>query len=298
MKSTTWAVVLTIFAAMSISAQQAGDRGQGTQSRHVVEPPRKVRSAIVPACGPLTKLGLVMDRLYGNPVDEILAAIAGVGQKPDLPAVDGDADPVWGELMDCANQTHSESERAEDWRVAAMWEGRRADRFQKAYGDAERAAHPAAVAECQGLEKLDAQTKAIMPTKEDLDTYRLPGSFNKIMISLVECRDASKRVGIVEPLPQFVLADEDLTMLGNASHVDYENRILADANKVVADYNRLVDTHNELVGRLRRNERLDQAYINSLERAILLQSLFPRPTSCVGTFYNYGTWGTATSTCQ
>ena len=73
------------------------------------------------------------------------------------------------------------------------------------------------------LEKLDVQTKAIEPTLKDLDDYRLPGSFNQIMISLVTCRDASKRVSIVKPLPQFVLADEDLTMLGNASHVDYEN---------------------------------------------------------------------------
>jgi hypothetical protein len=290
----TWAASLLIFLAVPALAQQTNTQQQGTQSGKAVEPPRKSRSANLPACDQLTRLGLVMDRLTGNPVDEILAAIDGVGQNPDPPALDGETDPVWNELMDCANQTHSESERAEAWRVAAMWEGWRAEQFRKMY----RKAEPTPVAECKGLEKLDAQTKAISPTKEDLDTYRLPGSFNQIVTSLAECRDAARRVSPSKPHPQFVLAEEDLAMLNHAWHVDQENRTLAEANAVVSDYNRLVGAHNELVERLKRNERLDRAYIDSLEATILMQSLSPRQTSCVGTFYNYGTWGAATSTCQ
>src|SRR5579863_8883326 len=122
MRQIIWATTLLMFLAVPAPAQQANTQQQSTQSGKAVERPRKTRSVIVPACDRLTKLGLVMDRLYGNPVDEILAAIEGVGQKPDSPAVDLDADPVWDELMDCANQTHNGPERAEALRVTAMWE--------------------------------------------------------------------------------------------------------------------------------------------------------------------------------
>lgn len=195
MKLTTWAVIFATFAAMPISAQQAGDRGQSTQSRHVVEPPRKVRSAIVPACDPLTKLGLVMDRLYGNPVDEILAAIEGVGQKPDLPAVDGDADPVWGELMDCANQTHSESERAEAWRVAAMWEGRRADWFAKQQREA-RPVHPDS---CGNLDQLRARVKAVTDGEPSLAiTHPMP-DYDSTAEALWKCANDVVRLSKSNP---------------------------------------------------------------------------------------------------
>jgi hypothetical protein len=83
-------------AVISVSAQQSNLEEKSAQrSRHqgtTEQQSRKVQPTSGTACDPLTKMGLVMDKLYGNPVDEILAAIEGIGQKPDLPAVDVDAD--------------------------------------------------------------------------------------------------------------------------------------------------------------------------------------------------------------
>jgi hypothetical protein len=214
MKPTTWAVVLLIGVAIRASAQQPGSQGQNTRSsrgpgttkqttddldtfvqRYQAKQKKTAPPATVPACDPLTKLGLVMDRLYGNPVDEILAAIVGVGQKPDPPAMDGEADLVWNELMDCANQTHSGSERAEALRVAAMWEGWRAEWFAKQQREA-RPVHPDS---CDNLDQLRARVKAVTVEEPSSATTHPMPDYDSTAEALWKCANDAVRLNKINP---------------------------------------------------------------------------------------------------
>jgi hypothetical protein len=74
--------------------------------------------------------------------------------------------------------------------------------------------------------------------------------------------------------------------------------LLAEANALVAKYNTLADDYEKLRTLTRQAISANDAYITSLERVTLFQSLQARPVNCSGTSYSYGKWGTFNMGCQ
>jgi len=115
----------------------AARRAQQAKSQHRTAP------IAVAACKDLEALGNVLDGDMENQKTShrgellhITAAINGV-ERYFVEPLAPDADATWDMLVDCANQTHSQSQRAEAFRVAAMWEGWRSDAFRKMYVNAQ-----------------------------------------------------------------------------------------------------------------------------------------------------------------
>lgn len=167
------------------------------------------------------RLGALGDLVDGENRAEIAATIA---------ADPGDS--TWDTLIGCYEGTRKPSERLEALRVAAQWEQLRAYAFQESYNKMAVAAQPVSAPACKALDKLDAQTKAMMPTKETIDdaSYQRPDNFGEILGPLLACSTESKKLNAGKPVPEYVQADKDLAMLSHADHVANENRLWVAAN--------------------------------------------------------------------
>ena len=183
----------------------------------------KARQLVVPACKNLEGLGTVMDDAEKkDKVDHILAAIAGVDKYfGDLSA--DDPDSTWDELIECANQTQSKSQRAEALRVAAMWEHWRSASFQKAYRDA----LPIPADACKGLDSFDLKLKDAAPKADAMGSYKFPDNLEQISTPLARCVAESEKLNHGKPVPEFARAYEDLWELSSWAQ-------LSDYNKSVA----------------------------------------------------------------
>ena len=144
MKQIIWAAALLMFPAVPASAQEANTQPHAQQPKGTVATPANQSTSTNDldrfvqsyrkgdACKDLKSTGVAVDKLYdkeGFPIFD-LVDVAG---RHYGPASADDPDSTWDELIDCANQTHSGSGRAESLQVAAMWELWRAESFQKAY---------------------------------------------------------------------------------------------------------------------------------------------------------------------
>lgn len=235
MKSTRPLSILFLFIVLPTSAQQtanpvpnvssqhgASDVDEFMAERHAQQAGSRRNSvASVAACKDVDAIGRVLDYRMQNgssrrrdDMDHILASIEGV-DKYFSTTLDSGADEAWDILIDCANQTHNESQRAEALRVAAMWEGWRADRFQKAYRDA----LPVPAGMCKDLDKLGSEVKAGWP-KPDADgsyqfppNYRFPGDFNQIQTQLTRCVVESQKLNKNKPVPEYVRASQHMGSL-------------------------------------------------------------------------------------
>src|SRR5579863_4708504 len=220
MKTVCWAAVLLIFATARAPAQNRNSKGSPTQartSRHVKTPP-----VAVPVCKHLEGLGTVIDDAENKgKVDHILAATVGVDSyfgdlSPD------DPDSTWDELVECANQTHDDSERAEALRVAAMWEHWRAALFKKAYRDALPVPTPA----CKDLDRLRLDVDAGWPMPDGAGSYhfppnyRFPGDLNQIKTRLTKCVVESQKLNRNKPVPEYVRASQDIGSLNVFSEME------------------------------------------------------------------------------
>lgn len=235
-----------------------------------------------------------LDNPNRGEVDGILAAIVGVEKYFAEPSAH-DADETWDTLANCANQTQSGSQRAEAFRVAAMWEHWRAQTFQKAY----RKVLPIPAPACKDLTKLDSQAAALMPSDESGTSYRLPDGATRLMEALSKCGQESLKLNEERSVPEYVKAELDLWAMQHLTDLDYKNRILAGNGSLITEYNGLVGDYNRLVDLLKeKSQELNEAYIQSLRQATLWQLSIPQPVTCTGEFRTYGTWGTANSTCQ
>lgn len=180
---------------------------------------RKKTDAVVPACKDLETTGIAVDKLFDEDADPILATIKGAGPShaafsPDNMGGNIDEDFTWDNLIDCADQTHSESERAEALRVAAMWERWRAEQFQKAY----RGVLPIPAGMCKDLDKLGSEVTAGWPKHGPSDyqfppNYRFPGDFNQVQTQLANCAIESRELNKNKPVPEYVRASEDIGSL-------------------------------------------------------------------------------------
>ncbi len=106
---------LILNAVRSSSASNAQTQGEHS-------PKRENRVTVAPACKNLETLSATVERYF-----EILDT----SSHEQMP-MDEDGS-TWDSLIDCANQTHSSSQRTEALRVAAMWEHLRAEGFRKMY---------------------------------------------------------------------------------------------------------------------------------------------------------------------
>src|SRR5690348_9127011 len=178
MKQIMWTALVLTSLAIPTTAQEIGPNGQnGEQAKSSAgtskQAPddldtfvrqyhaRKLQKTATAACKDLKALGDAVDRLYESPTaKDVLDSIdRQFGEPPIQLSADG-PDPSWDELINCANQTHSESQRAEALRVAAIWEQWRAEHLQNAYRDT-LAKLPVTTLECKDLTQLAARTKAI-----------------------------------------------------------------------------------------------------------------------------------------
>src|SRR5438094_3810329 len=206
-----------VYIFVSLLWLTASATAQQPQASAPIEPDPILAAMKADSC---KRLGTLEDLVDGENETEIAAAIA---------ADPGDS--TWDTLIDCYEGTRKPSERVEALRVAAQWERLRADAFQKSYRDT-AAARPVSAPACKVLNKLDAQTKAIMPTKETIDdgSYQRPDNFGEILAPLIACSTESKRLNAGKPVPEYVQADTDLAMLSHADHVANENRLWLAAN--------------------------------------------------------------------
>lgn len=156
------------------------------RARTAEVPPRKASPVAVVACKHLEALGTVMDDAENKgKLDHILAAIAGVDKYfGDLSP--GDPDSTWNELVECANQTRDDSERAEALRVAAMWEHWRAESLAKQY----RAAQPVKSPQCRDLDMLVGRVDAAVKSREDIPNDEV----RSVAQSLQVCAEDSEKL--------------------------------------------------------------------------------------------------------
>jgi hypothetical protein len=120
MRKCTCLLVPLLSLAFCAMAQQADLPSAQTQGEH--SPRRENRVTVAPACKNLEKLSTTVEQYF-----EILDT------KSHEPMPMDEDGSTWDSLIDCANQTHSPSQRTEALRVAAMWEHLRAEGFREMY---------------------------------------------------------------------------------------------------------------------------------------------------------------------
>jgi hypothetical protein len=206
MKWTTWAALLSalfslVFAVGSVEAQQSSDRkdqkrdaqpskSTGTkpaEDTDALMARRKARPATVPACADLGTEGTVVDKLFdkeGNPVFDLVDDAG----KPYGPLSPDTPDSLWSRLIDCANQTHGESERVEALRVAAVWEHWRAESFAKQRREA-KPIDPALIhpASCDNLDQLRDTVTTVTAVSPESASARPMDDYHTTVGALKTC---------------------------------------------------------------------------------------------------------------
>jgi len=108
-----------------------------------------------------------------------------------------DDDPTWDVLIECANQIHSASQRAEALRVAAMWEQVRAEKFRKQYLAATAA--PVRPASCDNLDQLRATVKAVTDGEPSSAITHSMQDYDSTVQALRKCMNDSVHVSRSKP---------------------------------------------------------------------------------------------------
>jgi hypothetical protein len=189
MKQIIWAAAFLTFLAVPASAQQTNSQQRTQQSKGTGShdsSPRKAQPAVVAACNDLETTGSFVDKLYDEKGDPIFDLVDTTGTHYGPPSAEG-PDSVWDGLIDCANQTHSESQRAEALRVAAMWEQWRAARLAQQYRE-ERPVHPAS---CDNLDQLRARVKAVTDEEPSSATTHPMQDYDSTLEALRKCMSES-----------------------------------------------------------------------------------------------------------
>lgn len=324
MKRTAKVFLLSIFVAISVTAQQTSSQGQGTQRSKSAGSAKKTEDdldtfvhkyraqnarkatppAIVPACRGLESLEAEIDDRFDaeNNHDPILAAMRGVSGKQwtDIPL--GANDATWDTLVSCADQTKSGMQRAKALRVLAEWEGIRADNFQKQY----LATQPTHSSACDNLSTLTDRIEAVTRTKATEPTAKRPLDYEYVLSALVKCANSSNNLNKGKAVSdEYMTASADvgnwqlweMAREGSAWQRAYSEQV-TNANELVDQYNSLLDEGQRLIQTHDRNDQATETYILALEHAAMFTTVAPPAVNCTGTFYVYGSWGTATSTCQ
>ncbi|HKV24232.1 MAG TPA: hypothetical protein VJN93_06535 [Candidatus Acidoferrum sp.] len=205
MKLVTRALALLMLAPIAASAKHAA--GQEPQ-----------KQSATPACKDVEGLGIVVDdAVKKGALDPILTSIAGVAKYFADTSVNA-PDLVWDRLSDCANQSHSESERAEALRIAAAWEHWYLAMLRVSYHN-NNLPQPVRVSECKGLSELTTDVMAGWPIPDSLGRhyfppgYKFPGDEVHLGNKLAACSYASQNANKRRPVPEYVQANWDLKTL-------------------------------------------------------------------------------------
>jgi len=188
------AILCSAFLLLASSAPAQEKSSEAIKTAH-----RKKTDAVVPACKDLETTGIAVDKLFDDP---ILAAIKGARpshatSSPDSPGGNIDQDSTWDNLIDCANQTHNESERAEALRVAAMWERWRTENFREQSLTA--SAPPVHPASCDNLDQLRARVKAVTDEEPSSTISHPMQDYDSTLDALRKCMNESVRVSKDKP---------------------------------------------------------------------------------------------------
>jgi hypothetical protein len=306
-------LLLSLFLAASASAQQTSSQLRFGQPRPAGEKAIKKSVSTAPECKNLETMGSAVEKLFGVEPDPVLAAIqsaaSAIGQgtninadeqKWDLSDDSGVAkDDAWDTLIECANHTHSDYERAEALRIAAMWEGWRAEQFRVAY----RQVQPVTAGLCKDLKKYDEDVRTSLPKVEALNSYIAPSGLRQLDVPLVRCAEESKNLNKGKPIPEFSRAYEDLWDLESERELSDSNTIngLNDSiTRLTSAYNQLVEDTRDVMLASDRVDRIRGIYeqMQELQNQMLrIQAVGSQPTSCSGTSHEYGSWGTFTLNC-
>jgi peroxiredoxin len=286
MKQVTWAVVaLLMFAAVPVPAQQSNPQAQDTQpsgKARIGKQARTVPPASPPACKDLRLIGAVADSFFGEP------------------GPTATSDTIWDTLINCANQTHSQDERAEAVRVAAMWEHLRANGLYERLLASRLVAAPA----CRDLDKLEWRVKRFYD-QTNAETTPVAPDYEQMLNELTRCARESRELN--KKIPQAEEARAQVLLISwDSVNKAIEIRrlakvydeLLAGDGALVDKYNSLVRDYNNLLEIARQSSRASDSYIESLQRAMLLQSVQRQPVVCDGTSYSYGKWGTVNLNCR
>src|SRR6516225_7257211 len=192
MKPVAWALALLMFAGLPAAAQQSSDQKQdarpskpaGTKAAEDIDAftARRKARPTVPVCADLGTEGTVVDKLFddqGNPVFDLVDDAG----KPYGPLSPDTPDSLWNRLIDCASQSHNESERADALRVAAMWERWRAESFAKQRREA-KLVHPAS---CDNLDQLKDTVSTVTAVSPESASARSMDDYPAIVEALKSC---------------------------------------------------------------------------------------------------------------
>lgn len=226
-KVTSAALALALLTA-STSAHQA--QGPHAKPRSSVITKKANTPASPAACKNLSELSQAMDSLYASgALKDILEAIDRQFWTTPLKLSVNGPDSTWDTLIDCANETHNGTERAEALRVAAMWEHWRADTLQSAHLDS----NPLPADSCANLGAFDSSIAAAKPNADAMDVYRMPAQLRQFELPLAKCADESEKLNRGKPAPEFARAYKDLWMLNTFRDLSERNARLTAAAPVV-----------------------------------------------------------------
>ncbi len=240
MREFAWIAALLIFLVTPSHAQQTNTNAQNTRQlnspvghvEQAADEGRKTVGASVNllACKDLETTATAVDRLYGKDGNPIVSVWLEGTNTSSVAPQSYRTDTVWNRLVDCANQTHNERQRAEALRTAAMWEQWRAEWFRRAYIQA--IALPFKSPKCDDLDHLAQRVETA--AKEHPESWKNPpGDFQTVLQNLRECAEDSERINDNRKEPEALRARtlmfEWEVLLYNSVAVRY-NALAANSN--------------------------------------------------------------------
>lgn len=203
-------LLLTLLMASPVWAQRDNTRPAKGSSSH----------ASPQACRDLDKIGTAVDDRFNRENDRVLAAIAG----PLKPINIQEEDATWDTLIDCANETKSDSIRAEALRVLAIWESLRAESFKQALSAAQLQ-----LAKLQTVSAAQPAVSAAVPRAPALEPQNADAANSSPTAAEVRSRNK-------EQLQKFLLASTGPVSIAVSSQLDNEDiRQIVEHNRALCD---------------------------------------------------------------
>jgi hypothetical protein len=273
MKPVAWAVALLMFAGLPAAAQQSSDQKQdarpskpaGTKAAEDIDgfTARRKARPTVPVCADLGTEGTVVDKLFdveGNPVFDLVDDAG----KPYGPLSPDTPDSLWNRLIDCANQSHNESERADALRVTALWERWRAESFAKQRREA-KLVHPAS---CDNLDQLRDTVSTVTAVSPESASARSMDDYPAIVEALKSCVNDITNLNKARPSERY---------RATVALLSFQ---LWDARRAEAALRRTINertkqTDNERTKQTERQANADAAWMKDCDQIITVAGLTP-----------------------